>query len=151
MKLTRREFIQTTTLAAAGAVITTSVPAIAFDPDPDPRARAWELLDEARSHGTDTDEQTEKTVEVADRLFDHLDEHFSPQPEQYYSPFKEELIKEAGVMIRSGKDMRTYECSDPVFAIVVVKVALKNYRLPMVRSVNWPKFSEKFAEVVMRA
>ena len=149
MRLTRREFFEATAKVTAGAVIATSIPFAAMALDP--RARAWELLDEARSHGTNTDEQIEKTVEVADRLFDHLDTHFSPQPEQYYPPFKEELIKEAGVMLRSGKDLRTYECSDPVFAIVIVRVALKDYKVPMVRSVNWHKFSKKFAAVIMRA
>lgn len=123
------------------------------------RVRALHLLQEIVDLQEDQSKPFQFTAQAASKmnnLFTQLDTYFIPT----VPPTEEEMVADCRKVLRRERlTEETIEealaseewmtCFNSTFAILVIRMGLKHYRLPLVMAKGWMKFAANFTGIVM--
>ncbi len=93
-----------------------------------------------------------KLMSMSNQLFDLLNEHFMPT----VPPTVDDMVIEIHHILRhTGEvdldDSLWMECYNSGFAIMIVRHALKYYKLPIIQASGWKSFAVNYTGLVMAA
>lgn len=139
---TRRQFFSNVTRALVGVAGATAVGPIPSALAQNPRARAWELLNEASTAFSVGGKLA--AIRPIEDLIAHLMAHFKQVS-------NDNSVKEIRTMFRHPDEFSVETCSDTAFVVLIVRDGLKVRNLPMVGTKGWRDFARNYATIVMQA
>ena len=114
--------------------------------NPQKRGEALALLDRLKAeydrHGLST-----RFNVIANKLYQLLLTHFLPTR----PPEEREMVEEIGRLLRYEGTVDLETCYNSTFCVHIIRKALKDYKLPMIRAKLWKPFATVYTGLVLAA
>lgn len=116
------------------------------------RIESINLLKQIHEEYTAVPKATAKLMALNNQLFDQLNNHFPISGATRASTLSDDIINELSHLIRSPSDIKDpalMECHNASFVVMIIRIGLKDYNLPLTKAKGWRQFATNYSKFVL--